>query len=70
MRNRFISSVAALVVLSFAVGAFAELAAAAAQRPILYPINGKPREYFEPVPYNTTYNPRDFSGFWFRVGGA
>ncbi len=70
MRNRFIKSVVAIVVFAFAFTAFAELAAAAAQRPILYPINGKPREYFEPVPYNTTYNPRDFSGYWFRVGGA
>ena len=70
MRNRFISSVAALVVLSVAFTAFTEVAAAAAQRPIQNPIGNKPREYFVPAPYDTTYNPRDFSGIWFRVGGA
>ena len=70
MRNRFIGLVAVLVVLSFAFTAFTEVAAATAQRPILNPIENKPREYFVPAPYDANFDPRDFSGIWFRVGGA
>ena len=64
MRNRFISFAAAFLVLCFI-----EVAPAAAQRPILEPINGKPAEYFKPLSYDANYDAHDFSGIWFRVGG-
>ncbi len=42
---------------------------AAAQRPVLNALGNLPREYFVDAPYDNAYNPRDFSGIWFRVGG-
>ena len=68
MQNRAMNPLAALGVLCLGLTAFCELAPA--QRPIQNPITGKPREYFEPAPYDPFYDARDFSGIWFRVGGA
>ncbi len=68
MRNRFISLIAAFVVLCGAFVASAETAIA--QRPILNPIPIAPREYQVPAPYDPDYDTRDFSGIWYRVGGA
>jgi hypothetical protein len=69
MRIGYVRFLAWAAMLSFCWATFGEMAAAA-QRPIQNPINNKPREYFELAPYDPTYNARDFSGIWFRVGGA
>ena len=67
MQIRYISLIVVLAGLCFGSPAVTEVAAA--QRPVLNPLGGLTREYFVEVPYDTTYNARDFSGIWFRVGG-
>jgi hypothetical protein len=66
MRNRFVSFVAALVVVCFGLLA---VDVASAQRVVLNAIGGKPTEYIKPKPFDANYDARDFSGIWFRVGG-
>jgi hypothetical protein len=66
MRNHLISLLAVLVVLCFGLLA---VAPANAQRPVQRPITGKPTEYFKTAPYDPSYDARDLSGIWFRIGG-
>ncbi len=68
MKIRCVSFVLPLAALYF--GSIAVTEVAAAQRLILDPSGNLPREYFVEAPYNTLYDARDFSGIWFRVGGA
>jgi hypothetical protein len=66
MRKPYVSLLAVVVVISFALLA---IAPAIAQRVTLEVIGGKPPEYVKPKPYDPSFNPRDFTGIWFRVGG-
>ena len=67
MQIRYVTVVVALAGLCF--GPIAATHVAAAQRPILNAIGNLPREYYVDVTYNDSYDARDFSGIWFRVGG-
>jgi hypothetical protein len=66
MRKPYVSLLAVVVVL---VCTLLSVAPAIAQRVTLEVIGGKPPEYVTPKAYDGNYNPRDFSGIWFRVGG-
>ena len=68
MEIRYVSFMVFLAALCF--GSIATTEVAAAQRLILNPSGNLSPEYFVEVPYNRSYEVRDFSGIWFRVGGA